>query len=141
MRPSSFKHAISRRSRASRDISATILLLDYEILNYFGNAARIPQNRSPELARGRPPPLVSLFSAAWPSPPPPAALVDDLDGGTAAANYYRAARASGAVRPGKRRAKVAPARATRGRQTAAHGVRRPRGVRSGNGGGGVDQIV
>jgi hypothetical protein len=61
--------------------------------------------------------------------------------GTVAANYYRVARASGAVKLGKRRAKAAPARATRGRQRAAQSVRRPSSVGSGNGVNGVDQIV
>jgi hypothetical protein len=63
------------------------------------------------------------------------------NGGTVAANYYRVARASGAVKLGKRRAKAAPARATRGRQRAAQSVRRPSSVGSGNGVNGVDQIV
>jgi hypothetical protein len=61
--------------------------------------------------------------------------------GTVAANYYRVARASGAVKPRKARAKAAPARTARGRQKAAQSVRRPRSVRSGNDAGGVDQIV
>jgi hypothetical protein len=61
--------------------------------------------------------------------------------GTVAANYYRVARASGAVKPRKPRTKAAPARARRGRQRAAQSVRRPSSVGSGNGGGGVEQIV
>lgn len=60
---------------------------------------------------------------------------------TVAANYYRVTRAGGAVKPGKRRAKAAPARATRGRQRAAQSIRHPSSVGSGNGVNGVDQIV
>jgi hypothetical protein len=61
--------------------------------------------------------------------------------GTVSANYYRVARASGAVKPRQRRAKAAPARMTQGRQTATRSARRPRSVRSGNAAAGVDQIV
>jgi hypothetical protein len=61
--------------------------------------------------------------------------------GTVAANYYRVARASGAVKLRKARAKAGPARTTRGRQRAAQSVRQPRSVRSGNDVAGVEQIV
>jgi hypothetical protein len=61
--------------------------------------------------------------------------------GTVSANYYRVARASGAVKPQQRRAKAAPASGPRGRQRAAQSVSRGGGARTGNGGGSVDQIV
>jgi hypothetical protein len=61
--------------------------------------------------------------------------------GTVAANYYRVARASGAVKPRKARAKAAPARGGRGREKGTLSVRRPRSVGSGNGVAGVEQIV
>src|SRR5258706_13544512 len=52
MRPSSFKHAISRRSRASRDISAEIVLSGYAILNGFHDRSRIPKSGSATLELG-----------------------------------------------------------------------------------------
>jgi hypothetical protein len=58
--------------------------------------------------------------------------------GTVAANYYRVARPSGAVKPRKA---LAPERATRGRKKAAQTGRQTRSVRSGNSAGGVEQIV
>jgi hypothetical protein len=61
--------------------------------------------------------------------------------GTVHAAYYRVALASSAVKPRKARAKAAPAAATRRRQKAAQSVRRPSGVKSGDGRGSVDQIV
>jgi hypothetical protein len=61
--------------------------------------------------------------------------------GTVSANYYRVARASGAVKPRKRRSKPAPAPTRQGRQRATQSVRRPSSVGSGNGVNDVDQIV
>jgi len=61
--------------------------------------------------------------------------------GTVAANYYRVARANGAVKARKPLAKAAPSSARRGRQKTAQGVRRPSNSRSGNNAQGVDQIV
>jgi hypothetical protein len=61
--------------------------------------------------------------------------------GTVAANYYRVARANGAVKPRKVRAKAAPSTARRGRQKTAQRVRRPSNFRSGNNAQSVDQIV
>jgi hypothetical protein len=61
--------------------------------------------------------------------------------GTVAANYYRVARANGAVKPRKVLAKAAPTTATRGRQKTAQSVRRPSNSRSGNTAQGVEQIV
>jgi hypothetical protein len=61
--------------------------------------------------------------------------------GTVSANYYRVARTSGTVKPRKRQAQAAPARSTRGRQTAAPGLSRRVGARSGNGAKGVGQII
>jgi hypothetical protein len=61
--------------------------------------------------------------------------------GTVSANYYHVARASGAVKPRKRRSKPAASRATRARRRAAHSVRRPSSVGSGNGVNDVDQTV
>jgi hypothetical protein len=70
-------------------------------------------------------------------------IADDTgkNSGTVAANYYRVARASGGVKPRKRRAKAAPASAPRGRQRAAQSVSLRGGARTGNGGGSVDQIA
>src|SRR3954447_24757294 len=61
--------------------------------------------------------------------------------GTVAANYYRVARANGAVNPRKVLAKAAPSTARRGRQKTAHSLRRPSNSTSGNNAPGVDQIV
>ncbi len=61
--------------------------------------------------------------------------------GTVAANYYRVARANGAVKPRKVRAKAAPTTAKRGRQKTAQSVRRPSNPRSGNNAQSMDQIV
>jgi hypothetical protein len=69
------------------------------------------------------------------------ARTNGKNSGTVAANYYRVARASGTVKPDKRRARAAPARATRRRQRAAQSARRPTSVRTGNEVNGVEQIV
>ena len=61
--------------------------------------------------------------------------------GTVAANYYRVARAKGAVKPRKPLVKASPTTAKRGRQKTAQSVRRPSNSRSGNNAQGVDQIV
>lgn len=61
--------------------------------------------------------------------------------GAVSANYYRIARASGAVKPGRAQGKAVPANATRGRKTPAQSATRPRSARSGNNAGNVDQIV
>jgi hypothetical protein len=61
--------------------------------------------------------------------------------GTVAANYYRVARASGAVKPRKRRAKAAPVIPRRRRQRAAQSVSRRSAARTGNNDQGVEQIV
>ena len=59
--------------------------------------------------------------------------------GTVAANYYRAARAGGVVKPPKRRATAATA--MRGRQKATQNVGRRGRASSDNGFDGVDQII
>jgi hypothetical protein len=61
--------------------------------------------------------------------------------GTVAANYYRAARANGAVKPRKVRAKATATTPARGRQKTAQSVRRPSNSRSGNNAHSVDQMV
>src|SRR5207244_1186281 len=55
--------------------------------------------------------------------------------GTVSANYYRVARASGAVKPRKRRAKAAPVTVPRSRERAAQSVSRRMRANPGNGGG------
>ena len=60
---------------------------------------------------------------------------------TVSANYYRAARANGAVTPRQHQAKVGPARTARRRQGAAQSLRNGRGAPTGNSSGGLDLIV
>lgn len=61
--------------------------------------------------------------------------------GTVAANYYRVARANGALKPRKVRAKATRLTSRRGREKTAQSVRRSDNSRSGNTGQGVDQVV
>jgi hypothetical protein len=70
-------------------------------------------------------------------------VADDTDksSGTVAANYYRVARAGGAVKPRRAGAKAAPATAMRGRQKPTQNVSRRGRASSSNGADSVDRIV
>jgi hypothetical protein len=70
-------------------------------------------------------------------------VADDTgkNSGTVAANYYRVARSSGAVKPRRGRAKAAPATAMRARQKATQNVSRRGRASSGNGAVSIDRIV